>query len=191
MSLTVLSCHGNFLFHTFNQILHLRTVHEPQSHNSWAIFRLCSILFLFVWTPEVLTQEDLLHCERFFSPFSRALLSPKTIQLTSTGRVTAWWSWLIWLKALAWILCVGMTIRQTCGHMDMCHFCSRQSLLCSDSFWSPENPMRMTIAWGDVLGSVVSTVCVSVCYSLDMQSLGLKQWASTLSQQQSEPECTH
>lgn len=142
---------------------HLLTVHEPQTHNSRAIFRLRSILFLSVWTPEVLMQEDLLHCERFFSPFSRALLSQKTIQLTSTGRVTAWWSWLIWLKALARFLCVGLTVRQTCGHMDMCHFCSRKSLLCSDSFGSPEKPMRVTIAWGDILGSVVSTVCVCLC----------------------------
>lgn len=129
---------------------------------------------------------------RVFPPFSRALLSPtKTIQLTPTGTVTAWWSWLIWLKALAGFLCIGMPIRQTCGHMDTCHFCSQQSVPCSDSFWSPENPMQMTIAWGDILGSVLSTVCVSVFYSLDMQSCGLKQWASALSQQQSKPECTH
>lgn len=48
-----------------------------------------------------------------------------------------------------------------------------------------------TIAWGDILCSVLSTVCVYVCYSLDMQSCGSKQWAGTLSQQLSKPECTH
>lgn len=114
-------------------------------------------------------------------------LPTEAIQPGPSGAVSTWWSWLIQLNSLAVILCV--TVWQTCWCMDKCHFCSPYSVLFCDScslFWWPGNSMQMTEAWG---GSLYSSVYV--CYSSDMQACGLKQWAGTLSQQLSKPECTH
>lgn len=83
--------------------------------------------------------------------------------------VAARWSWLIWLKALAVFLCVGIPIWQTWGNMDTCHFLFSETectvfwcFLCS--FGCLKNPMQMTIAWGDIQGSVLSTVWVCVLF---------------------------
>lgn len=137
------------------------------AHSLWAIFCLCCILGFSVWKPEVLIQEDLATLWRVYTPLS--CLSPtEAIQLTPTGTVAARWSWLIWLKALAVFLCVGIPIWQTCGNMDTCHFLFSAEctlfwcVLCS--FGCLKNPMQMTIAWGDIQGSVLSTVWACVLF---------------------------
>lgn len=161
----------SFLSHTPSEILF--TVLELQAHNLWAIFWLCCILCLSVWMPEVLMQEDLLHCEAFSLLSPELLLSPtKTIQLAPAGAVAAQWSWLICLKALAAFLYVGIPFlivyttdtHKHAGGWTRAIFLF--SVQCVVRWWVLDawKPVQMTIAWGDILCSVLSTVCVCVLF---------------------------